>query len=96
MSIPAQRTIEPKEVRNFGRFGDAVEVPPLTDVQTQLVRPIPAARRAARKARRRPASKACCAKSSRSRATTRSSASNTCATSWASRATTRTNAGSCA
>jgi DNA-directed RNA polymerase subunit beta len=35
MPIPAQRTINPKQVRNFGRFGDAVEVPPLTDVQTR-------------------------------------------------------------
>jgi DNA-directed RNA polymerase subunit beta len=33
MPIPAQRTIVPQQVRNFGRFGDAVEVPPLTDVQ---------------------------------------------------------------
>ncbi len=35
MPIPAQRTILPSQVRNFGRFGDAVEVPPLTDVQTR-------------------------------------------------------------
>src|SRR6516225_2562447 len=35
MPIPAQRTITPDQVRNFGRFGDAVEVPPLTDVQTR-------------------------------------------------------------
>ena len=35
MPIPAQRTILPHQVRNFGRFGDAVEVPPLTDVQTR-------------------------------------------------------------
>ncbi len=35
MPIPAQRTITPSQVRNFGRFGDAVEVPPLTDVQTR-------------------------------------------------------------
>src|SRR6202171_4276504 len=35
MPIPAQRTITPEQVRNFGRFGDAVEVPPLTDVQTR-------------------------------------------------------------
>src|SRR5947208_1593564 len=33
MSIPAQRTIQPTAVRNFGRFGDAIDVPPLTDVQ---------------------------------------------------------------
>ena len=25
----------PKQIRNFGRFGDAVEVPPLTDIQTR-------------------------------------------------------------
>src|SRR6202163_2246651 len=35
MPIPAQRTILPQQIRNFGRFGDAVEVPPLTDVQTR-------------------------------------------------------------
>jgi DNA-directed RNA polymerase subunit beta len=35
MPILAQRTIIPQQVRNFGRFGDAVEVPPLTDVQTR-------------------------------------------------------------
>src|SRR2546422_8114262 len=35
MPIPAQRTINPTQARNFGRFGDAVEVPPLTDVQTR-------------------------------------------------------------
>ena len=35
MPIPAQRTIMPPQVRNFGRFGDAVEVPSLTDVQTR-------------------------------------------------------------
>jgi DNA-directed RNA polymerase subunit beta len=35
MPIPAQRTIKPEQVRNFGRIGDAIEVPPLTDVQTR-------------------------------------------------------------
>lgn len=35
MPIPAQRIFAPTKVRNFGRFGDAVEVPPLTDVQTK-------------------------------------------------------------
>src|SRR5438270_6289343 len=35
MPIPAQRTISPDETRNFGRFGDAIDVPPLTDVQTK-------------------------------------------------------------
>jgi DNA-directed RNA polymerase subunit beta len=35
MPIPAQRTIMPEQVRNFGRIGDAIEVPPLTDVQTR-------------------------------------------------------------
>jgi DNA-directed RNA polymerase subunit beta len=35
MPIPAQRTIIPNEVRSFGRFGDAIDVPPLTDVQTR-------------------------------------------------------------
>src|SRR5437660_1416393 len=35
MPIPAIRIIKPTEERNFGRFGDAVEVPSLTDVQTK-------------------------------------------------------------
>src|SRR5229473_1291821 len=35
MPIPAQRTILPQQIRNFGRHGDAVEVPNLTDVQTR-------------------------------------------------------------
>ncbi|MFN4259916.1 MAG: DNA-directed RNA polymerase subunit beta [Gemmataceae bacterium] len=35
MPICAQRTIVPKEVRNFGRFGDHIEAPDLTDVQTK-------------------------------------------------------------
>src|SRR5437870_7765643 len=35
MPIPAQRTINPAQVRNFGRIGDGIEVPPLTDVQTK-------------------------------------------------------------
>ena len=35
MPIPAIRIISPTDVRNFGRFGDAVEVPDLTDVQTR-------------------------------------------------------------
>jgi DNA-directed RNA polymerase subunit beta len=35
MPIPAERTINPQQVRNFGRIGDAIEVPPLTDVQNR-------------------------------------------------------------
>jgi DNA-directed RNA polymerase subunit beta len=35
MPVPAVRTIVPPVVRNFGRFGDAVDVPPLTDIQTR-------------------------------------------------------------
>ncbi len=35
MPIPATRIIRPTNVRNFGRFGDAVDVPPLSDVQTR-------------------------------------------------------------
>ncbi len=35
MPIPALRIIVPTDVRNFGRFGDAVDVPDLTDVQTR-------------------------------------------------------------
>jgi len=35
MPISAKRIIRPEQVRNFGRFGDAVEVPPLTDVQNR-------------------------------------------------------------
>jgi DNA-directed RNA polymerase subunit beta len=35
MPIPAQRIIVSTDTRNFGRFGDAVDVPDLTDVQTR-------------------------------------------------------------
>ena len=35
MPIPAERTIRPQQTRNFGRFGDAIDVPPLTEVQTK-------------------------------------------------------------
>ncbi len=35
MPIPAQRLISPQQTRNFGRIGDAIEVPSLTDVQTR-------------------------------------------------------------
>ncbi len=35
MPIPALRIIVPTDTRNFGRFGDAVDVPDLTDVQTR-------------------------------------------------------------
>src|SRR5438874_11807044 len=35
MPIAAIRIIRPEPNRNFGRFGDAVEVPGLTDVQTR-------------------------------------------------------------
>ena len=35
MPITADRIIVPTDTRNFGRFGDAVEVPDLTDVQTR-------------------------------------------------------------
>jgi len=35
MPVPSIRTIVPDNTRNFGRFGDAVEVPPLTDIQTR-------------------------------------------------------------
>ncbi|MDB5310322.1 MAG: rpoB [Gemmataceae bacterium] len=35
MPIPALRVIVPTVERNFGRFGDAVDVPDLTDVQTR-------------------------------------------------------------
>ena len=37
MPIPAVRIISPTVKRDFGRFGDAVEVPDLTDVQSQKV-----------------------------------------------------------
>src|SRR3984957_18359978 len=33
MPVPSNRTLVPKTVRNFGRFGDTVDVPPLTDIQ---------------------------------------------------------------
>ncbi len=35
MAIPAVRIIAPTVDRNFGRFGDAAPVPPLTDIQTR-------------------------------------------------------------
>ena len=35
MPIPAQRIYRFEQVKNFGRFGDAFDVPPLTDVQTR-------------------------------------------------------------
>src|SRR5918912_17543 len=37
MPIPAERTIIPPQVRNFGRFGDSppAEVPPLCDIQVR-------------------------------------------------------------
>ncbi len=35
MPVPAVRTIIPQQERNFGRFGDTIEVPPLTDIQTR-------------------------------------------------------------
>jgi DNA-directed RNA polymerase subunit beta len=35
MSISAQRRIVPTAIRNFGHFGDALDVPNLTDVQTR-------------------------------------------------------------
>jgi DNA-directed RNA polymerase subunit beta len=36
MPVPANRTIRPKDARNFGRFGDSdtAEIPPLTEIQT--------------------------------------------------------------
>lgn len=33
MPIPAQRIIRPEQIRNFGRIGETIDVPPLTDVQ---------------------------------------------------------------
>ncbi len=35
MPVPVLRTLIPTQVRNFGRVGDAIEVPSLTDVQTK-------------------------------------------------------------
>ncbi len=35
MPVPAVRTIVPDNSRNFGRFGDTIDVPPLTDIQTR-------------------------------------------------------------
>ncbi len=35
MPVPATRTISPPVSRNFGRFGDTVDIPPLTDIQTR-------------------------------------------------------------
>ena len=33
MPIPAQRIVKPEQIRNFGRIGETIDVPPLTDVQ---------------------------------------------------------------
>jgi DNA-directed RNA polymerase subunit beta len=35
MPIPAKRTIIPNQTRNFGRFGDTTEPPPLCDIQVR-------------------------------------------------------------
>jgi len=35
MPITSKRTITPEAVRNFGRFGDTIDVPSLTDIQTK-------------------------------------------------------------
>jgi DNA-directed RNA polymerase subunit beta len=35
MPVPAVRTIVPDSERNFGRFGDTIDVPHLTDIQTR-------------------------------------------------------------
>src|SRR3989441_8360868 len=35
MPIQAKRRLTPENGRNFGRFGDTVDVPPLTDIQTK-------------------------------------------------------------
>src|SRR5215468_7009509 len=35
MPIQAKRTILPDQIRNFGRFGDAVDVPPLCEIQVR-------------------------------------------------------------
>jgi DNA-directed RNA polymerase subunit beta len=35
MPVPATRTIIPESERNFGRFGDTIDVPHLTDIQTR-------------------------------------------------------------
>ena len=34
MPVPVNRTILPTVTRNFGRHGDTVDIPPLTDIQT--------------------------------------------------------------
>lgn len=33
MPIPSKRTIIPENTRNFGHFGDTIDIPPLTDIQ---------------------------------------------------------------
>ena len=52
MAIPALRIIKPNTTRDFGRVGNFVDVPPLTDVQTSsydrfLQLDVPAAKRQA-------------------------------------------------
>ena len=96
MPIPAVRIIVPTAERNFGRFGDAVAVPPLTDVQTRsydrfLQLDVAAEKRTADRPGRRPPRNLPDRELRQEH-----SSSSTSGTTWASRATTPTSAGSSA
>ena len=93
MPIPADRTIKPSNVRTFGQFGDAVDVPPLTDVQTRSYDRF-LQLEAAYDERTPTGLEGVMRKSFPSKATTRKSAWSTSSTSWANPVTTRMNAGS--
>ena len=87
MPVPSVRTIVPKTVRNFGRFGDTVDVPTLTDIQTRSYDRFLQLEVPPEKAAPSAAWKASCARFSPLRATTKRSRCNSCATSSANRAT---------
>ena len=96
MAIPALRIIRPTTIRNFGRDLDAVEVPPLTEVQTRsydrfLQLDVPAQQTDADRPRRRLAGNL-----PDRELRQEDSRSNTSGTNSASRATNPTSAGSSA
>ena len=71
MATSAERRLRPKEVRRFGSLRAPHPIPDLTQIQTHSYEALSAVRRRRRRSGRTRASKACCARSSRSRATTR-------------------------
>ena len=96
MPIPAQRTIKPEQVRNFGRIGDAIEVPPLTDVQTRSYDRFLQLDDADGETHSDRPGRRLAGNLSDRELRSRPLASITLSTSWASHATTRTSAVNCA